>query len=105
MAPRRKGPRIAPEPLTRLGAYAPTRLLRLDPHPVERPVHEVGRDHEEAGREEVGEAGAAGAGQGDRQLNGQEADFTQEKLLLPLGPLGWWLPYRVSRWIQEPLTI
>ncbi|MEE1795861.1 DUF5825 family protein [Streptomyces sp. BE308] len=32
-------------------------------------------------------------------------DFTEEKLVLHLGPLAWWVPYRVSRWIQEPMAI
>ncbi|QMU69726.1 DUF5825 family protein [Streptacidiphilus sp. P02-A3a] len=33
------------------------------------------------------------------------ADFTEERLLLHLGPLAWWLPYRVDRWTQEAMAI
>ncbi|WP_225828658.1 DUF5825 family protein [Streptomyces naphthomycinicus] len=32
-------------------------------------------------------------------------DFRNEKLVLDVGPLAWWLPYRISRWLQEPMTI
>ncbi|MFF8727088.1 DUF5825 family protein [Streptomyces sp. NPDC015171] len=32
-------------------------------------------------------------------------DFRTEKLVLDVGPLAWWLPYRISRWLQEPMTI
>ncbi|BCM72856.1 MULTISPECIES: DUF5825 family protein [Streptomyces] len=32
-------------------------------------------------------------------------DFRGEKLVLEAGPLAWWLPYRISRWLQEPMTI
>ncbi len=33
------------------------------------------------------------------------ADFTEERLVLILGPLAWWLPYRVDRWIQEAMAV
>ncbi|MGW7416147.1 DUF5825 family protein [Streptomyces sp. NPDC054863] len=32
-------------------------------------------------------------------------DFTEENLVLRLGPLAWWVPYRVSRWTQEAMAI
>ncbi|MFF0744885.1 DUF5825 family protein [Streptomyces sp. NPDC004111] len=32
-------------------------------------------------------------------------DFTEEHLVLHLGPLAWWVPYRVSRWTQEAMAI
>lgn len=32
-------------------------------------------------------------------------DFRGEQLVLDVGPLTWWLPYRISRWLQEPMTI
>ncbi|MEU8890550.1 DUF5825 family protein [Streptomyces sp. NPDC048442] len=32
-------------------------------------------------------------------------DFTDENLVLRLGPLAWWVPYRVSRWTQEAMAI
>ncbi|MCX5205480.1 DUF5825 family protein [Streptomyces sp. NBC_00237] len=32
-------------------------------------------------------------------------DFTGERLVLHLGPLAWWVPYRVSRWTQEAMAI
>ncbi|MFI2205621.1 DUF5825 family protein [Streptomyces sp. NPDC020192] len=32
-------------------------------------------------------------------------DFRTEKLVLDIGPLSWWLPYRISRWLQEPMTV
>ncbi|MGW2484840.1 DUF5825 family protein [Streptomyces sp. NPDC001571] len=33
------------------------------------------------------------------------ADFLGERLVLEVGELAWWLPYRVSRWIQEAMAI
>ncbi|MFG3498883.1 DUF5825 family protein [Streptomyces sp. NPDC047928] len=33
------------------------------------------------------------------------ADFRGEELVLDVGPLAWWLPYRISRWLQESMTI
>ncbi|MFG2755837.1 DUF5825 family protein [Streptomyces wuyuanensis] len=33
------------------------------------------------------------------------ADFTEEHLVLRVGDLAWWLPYRVKRWIQEAMAI
>ncbi|MCX5387225.1 DUF5825 family protein [Streptomyces sp. NBC_00083] len=33
------------------------------------------------------------------------ADFLEERLALQVGDLAWWLPYRVSRWIQEAMAI
>lgn len=33
------------------------------------------------------------------------ADFTEERLVLHVGPLAWWVPYRVSRWTQEAMAI
>ncbi|RYJ30626.1 hypothetical protein CU044_0969 [Streptomyces sp. L-9-10] len=33
------------------------------------------------------------------------ADFREERLVLAVGGLEWWLPYRVNRWIQEAMTI
>lgn len=33
------------------------------------------------------------------------ADFTEEHLVLAVGELVWWLPYRVKRWIQEAMAI
>ncbi|MEV6553944.1 DUF5825 family protein [Streptomyces sp. NPDC051597] len=33
------------------------------------------------------------------------ADFLSEKLVLEVGDLAWWLPYRVNRWIQEAMAI
>ncbi|MEU8626783.1 DUF5825 family protein [Streptomyces sp. NPDC048669] len=33
------------------------------------------------------------------------ADFTGERLVLHVGPLAWWVPYRVSRWTQEAMAI
>ncbi|MFG2679365.1 DUF5825 family protein [Streptomyces sp. NPDC048392] len=32
-------------------------------------------------------------------------DFRAERLALDIGPLAWWAPYRVSRWLQESMTI
>ncbi|MET9294702.1 DUF5825 family protein [Streptomyces sp. NPDC003077] len=32
-------------------------------------------------------------------------DFRGEQLVLDVGPLAWWLPYRISRWLQESMTI
>ncbi|MFF8288737.1 DUF5825 family protein [Streptomyces sp. NPDC016309] len=32
-------------------------------------------------------------------------DFRSEKLVLDVGPLAWWVPYRISRWLQESMTI
>ncbi|PRH79823.1 hypothetical protein C6N75_07405 [Streptomyces solincola] len=32
-------------------------------------------------------------------------DFRGEQLTLDVGPLAWWLPYRISRWLQESMTI
>lgn len=33
------------------------------------------------------------------------ADFLAERLIARTGPLLWWLPYRVNRWIQEAMAI
>ncbi|PJE95318.1 hypothetical protein CUT44_23790 [Streptomyces carminius] len=33
------------------------------------------------------------------------ADFREERLVADVGPLAWWLPYRVRRWIQEAMTV
>lgn len=33
------------------------------------------------------------------------ADFIEERLVLQVGGLAWWMPYRVNRWIQEAMTI
>ncbi|MFD7285270.1 DUF5825 family protein [Streptomyces sp. NPDC059863] len=33
------------------------------------------------------------------------ADFREERLVLAVGEVEWWLPYRVNRWIQEAMTI
>ncbi|WP_329153949.1 DUF5825 family protein [Streptomyces sp. NBC_01456] len=33
------------------------------------------------------------------------ADFLAERLIARTGPLVWWLPYRVNRWIQEAMAI
>ncbi|MEU9101009.1 DUF5825 family protein [Streptomyces sp. NPDC048361] len=33
------------------------------------------------------------------------ADFLEERLVLQVGDLAWWLPYRVNRWIQEAMAI
>ncbi|MGW2865968.1 DUF5825 family protein [Streptomyces sp. SDr-06] len=33
------------------------------------------------------------------------ADFVEERLVLEVGALAWWMPYRVSRWIQEAMAI
>ncbi|MFD7897557.1 DUF5825 family protein [Streptomyces sp. NPDC059743] len=33
------------------------------------------------------------------------ADFHQERLVLQVGELEWWLPYRVNRWVQEAMAI
>ncbi|MFI9586803.1 DUF5825 family protein [Streptomyces sp. NPDC052236] len=33
------------------------------------------------------------------------ADFRGEQLVLDVGELAWWLPYRVSRWLQESMVI
>ncbi|MGX1761404.1 DUF5825 family protein [Streptomyces lydicus] len=33
------------------------------------------------------------------------ADFLEERLVARTGPLLWWLPYRVNRWIQEAMAI
>ncbi|MFG2149576.1 DUF5825 family protein [Streptomyces sp. NPDC048696] len=33
------------------------------------------------------------------------ADFVGERLVLEVGDLAWWLPYRVNRWIQEAMAI
>ncbi|MCI3935335.1 DUF5825 family protein [Streptomyces sp. AN091965] len=37
----------------------------------------------------------------------QEAldDFRGEKLVLDVGPYAWWIPYRVSRWLQQSIAI
>ena len=32
-------------------------------------------------------------------------DFTAEHLVLHVGELAWWLPYRVSRWLQEAMAV
>ncbi|MFE1754457.1 DUF5825 family protein [Streptomyces anandii] len=32
-------------------------------------------------------------------------EFTDEHLVLRLGDLAWWLPYRVSRWLQEAMAV
>ncbi|MFI2641821.1 DUF5825 family protein [Streptomyces sp. NPDC018610] len=32
-------------------------------------------------------------------------EFTSEHLVLCLGDLAWWLPYRVSRWLQEAMAV
>ncbi|MFD9794416.1 DUF5825 family protein [Streptomyces sp. NPDC059070] len=32
-------------------------------------------------------------------------DFRSERLVLEVGELAWWLPYRVNRWIQEAMAI
>ncbi|MFG2279630.1 DUF5825 family protein [Streptomyces asoensis] len=33
------------------------------------------------------------------------AEFTAEHLVLRVGELAWWLPYRVSRWLQEAMAV
>ncbi|MCB5168836.1 DUF5825 family protein [Streptomyces bambusae] len=33
------------------------------------------------------------------------AEFAEEQLVLRVGDLAWWLPYRVKRWIQEAMAI
>lgn len=33
------------------------------------------------------------------------AEFTEELLVLRVGDLAWWLPYRVNRWLQEAMAI
>ncbi|MYV94596.1 DUF5825 family protein, partial [Streptomyces sp. SID1034] len=33
------------------------------------------------------------------------ADFLGERLVLAVGELAWWMPYRVNRWIQEAMAI
>ncbi|MFE4862168.1 DUF5825 family protein [Streptomyces sp. NPDC056670] len=33
------------------------------------------------------------------------ADFLGERLVLEVGELAWWMPYRVNRWIQEAMAI
>nr|WP_311137526.1 DUF5825 family protein [Streptomyces sp. I6] len=33
------------------------------------------------------------------------ADFIEEHLVLRVGDLAWWLPYRVKRWIQEAMAV
>lgn len=33
------------------------------------------------------------------------AEFREERLVAEVGPLVWWLPYRVRRWIQEAMAI
>jgi hypothetical protein len=32
-------------------------------------------------------------------------EFTEEHLVLRVGELAWWLPYRVSRWLQEAMAV
>ncbi|MEU5633171.1 DUF5825 family protein [Streptomyces rishiriensis] len=32
-------------------------------------------------------------------------EFIAEHLVLRVGDLAWWLPYRVSRWLQEAMTV
>ncbi|WP_121750969.1 DUF5825 family protein [Streptomyces sp. E2N166] len=32
-------------------------------------------------------------------------EFTAEHLILRVGELAWWLPYRVSRWLQEAMAV
>ncbi|MET7654502.1 DUF5825 family protein [Streptomyces sp. NPDC005486] len=32
-------------------------------------------------------------------------EFTAEHLVLRVGELAWWLPYRVSRWLQEAMAV
>ncbi|MFC8920398.1 DUF5825 family protein [Streptomyces sp. NPDC057116] len=32
-------------------------------------------------------------------------DFRGERLVLDVGPLAWWVPYRISRWLQESMAI
>ncbi|MYY80059.1 MULTISPECIES: DUF5825 family protein [unclassified Streptomyces] len=32
-------------------------------------------------------------------------DFRAEQLVLDIGPYAWWLPYRVSRWLQQSIAI
>ncbi|MBQ1091896.1 hypothetical protein KBY47_22610 [Streptomyces sp. B93] len=33
------------------------------------------------------------------------AEFTEELLVLRVGDVAWWLPYRVNRWLQEAMAI
>ncbi|MFD4549158.1 DUF5825 family protein [Streptomyces sp. NPDC058466] len=33
------------------------------------------------------------------------AEFTAEHLVLRVGELAWWLPYRVNRWLQEAMAV
>jgi hypothetical protein len=33
------------------------------------------------------------------------ADFTAEHLVLHVGDLAWWLPYHVTRWLQEAMAV
>ncbi|WP_020129142.1 DUF5825 family protein [Streptomyces sp. 303MFCol5.2] len=33
------------------------------------------------------------------------ADLREERLVLAVGGVQWWLPYRVNRWLQEAMTI
>ncbi|MGW1274395.1 DUF5825 family protein [Streptomyces sp. NPDC002491] len=33
------------------------------------------------------------------------SEFTAEHLVLRVGELAWWLPYRVSRWLQEAMAV
>ncbi|MFF8592174.1 DUF5825 family protein [Streptomyces sp. NPDC015220] len=46
----------------------------------------------------------AGAHSGDVPADVLE-EFTSEHLVLCLGDLAWWLPYRVSRWLQEAMAV
>ncbi|KDQ69556.1 DUF5825 family protein [Streptomyces halstedii] len=32
-------------------------------------------------------------------------EFREERLVLPVGELMWWVPYRVNRWVQEAMAI
>ncbi|MFJ4716572.1 DUF5825 family protein [Streptomyces sp. NPDC088785] len=32
-------------------------------------------------------------------------EFRSEQLVLDVGPLAWWVPYRVSRWLQQSIAI
>ncbi|WP_405884704.1 DUF5825 family protein [Streptomyces sp. NBC_01384] len=36
---------------------------------------------------------------------GVPADVLAEHLVLRVGELDWWLPYRVTRWLQEAMAV
>ncbi|MFE1958916.1 DUF5825 family protein [Streptomyces sp. NPDC059479] len=38
-------------------------------------------------------------------MTDRQAAPARERLVLQVGELEWWLPYRVNRWVQEAMAI